>query len=250
MSIDHEGLRDLVAVYALDALDDDEAARVEDHLRDCPRCREELRGHQETAALLAHEGSDAPEGLWDRIAAGVAPEPDVDRPRLELIVGERSPSAPSRSRSWGWRAAAAAAVVVVAAGTGVEVAHQNHRINQLSSALAGQSLLQQATSAALDPSAHRLALTSANGTVQATAAVLPNGVGYVVDTAMPGLSGDKTYQLWSLTSGRSISAGLMGPHPTVTRFHLAPGASAVAVTVEPEGGSAEPTGQLVATGQV
>jgi anti-sigma-K factor RskA len=249
MSIDHEGLRDLVAVYALDALDDDEAASVEDHLRDCPRCREDLKGHQETAALLAYEGADAPEGLWDRIAAGVTPEPEDARPPLELIVGGRAASAPTMTRSWVWRAAAAAAVVVVA-GTGVEIAHQDHRINQLSSALADQSLLQQATSAALDPSAHRLALTSADGSVQATAAVLANGVGYVVDTAMPGLPADKTYQLWSLTSGRTVSAGLMGSHPSVTRFHLAPGASGVAVTVEPAGGSAEPTSQPVATGQV
>lgn len=249
MSIDHEGLRDLVAVYALDALDDDEAATVEDHLRDCPRCREDLKGHQETAALLAYEGADAPEGLWERIAAGVTPEPEDARPPLELIVGRRSASGPTTSRSWLWRAAAAAAVVV-AAGTGVEIAHQNHRINQLSSALADQSLLQQATSAALDPSARRLALTGAHGSVQATAAVLPDGVGYVVDTAMPALPGDKTYQLWSLTSGRPVSAGLMGSHPSVTRFRLAPGASGVAVTVEPEGGSAQPTGPPVASGQV
>ena len=249
MSIDHEGLRDLVAVYALNALEDDEAATVEDHLRDCPRCRDDLKGHQEAAALLAYDGADAPEGLWDRIAAGITPEPEDARPPLELIVGQRPAPVPSGRRSWVWRGAAAAAVVVVA-GTGVEIVHQNHRINQLSSAVADQSLLQQATSAALDPSAHRLALTNAGGTVQATAAVLPDGVGYVVDTAMPGLPADRTYQLWSLTSGRPVSAGLMGPRPSVSRFHLAPGARGLAVTVEPEGGSAQPTSPPVATGEV
>ena len=249
MSIDHEALRDLVAVYALDALDDAEAASVEDHLRDCPRCREDLRAHQETAALLAYEGTDAPEGLWDRIAAGVTPEPEDARPPLELIVGQRRSSAPAGIRSWWWRGAAAAAVVIVG-GTAVELAHQDHRINQLSSALADQSLLQQATAAALNPSARRLALTGGNGTVQATAAVLPDGVGYMVDSAMPRLPDGETYQLWSLTSGRPVSAGLMGAHPSVTRFHLAPGASGMAVTVEPAGGSAQPTGQPVASGTI
>ena len=249
MSIDHEALRDLVAVYALDALEDNEASTVEDHVRDCPRCTEDLKAHRETAALLAYEGADAPEGLWDRIAAGITPEPEDARPALELIVGERRGAERPGARTWAWRAAAAAAVVVVA-GTGVEIAHQDHRINQLSSALADQSLLQQATAAGLDPSARRLALTSSDGSVQATAAVLPDGVGYLVDSAMPGLPATETYQLWSLTSGKPVSAGLMGSHPSVTRFHLAPGASGMAVTVEPAGGSAQPTTQPVAAGEV
>ena len=246
MTTDHEAWRDLIAVHSLDALDDHEAAEVEDHLRDCPKCREELKAYRETAAVLAYAGTDAPEGLWDRIAQGIESHPDEPRPPLELIVGGRRTETSAASRpTWVWRAAAAAAVVVIA-GTGAEIVHQDHRINQLSTAVADQSLLRQATAAALDPTAKHLALISPTGAVQATAAVLPDGDGYVVDAAMARLPSDKTYQLWTITGDRATSAGVMGPNPSVVRFHLAPGTDSVAVTEEPSGGSAQPTSAPVA----
>ena len=241
----HESMRDLVAVYALDALEESEAAEVEDHLRQCPRCRDELAGHRETAALLAYAGSPAPEGVWERISGEIGSGLTPPAPKLSLMIGgQRRPA-----RTWALRAAAAAAVVVLA-GTGFEISHQDNRINQLSSALADQSLLRQATAVALDPAARRLALTSPSGQTQATAAVLPDGTGYVVSEAMPALPVGRTYQLWSIVSGRAISSGLMGAHPGVTEFRLADQASVLAVTVEPAGGSARPTSEPVASGSV
>ena len=241
----HESMRDLVAVYALDALEESEAAEVEDHLRQCPRCRDELAGYRETAALLAHAGSPAPEGVWEKISGEIGAGPTLSAPKLSLMIGGQKRPA----RTWALRAAAAAAVLVLA-GTGIEISHQDNRINQLTSALAGQSLLREATAAALDPAAQRLALTSPSGQTQATAAVLPDGTGYVVSEAMPTLRIGRTYQLWSIVSGRAMSAGLMGSHPGVTKFRLADHASVLAVTVEPAGGSVQPTSEPVASGSV
>lgn len=241
----HESMRDLVAVYALDALDASEVAEVEDHLRDCPRCRDELSGYRATAALLAHGGYAAPEGVWEKISGDIGVGEAHSAPKLRLVVGGQKRPA----RTWALRVAAAAAVVVLA-GTGLELNHQDHRINQLTSALADQNLLQQATAVALDPAAQRLALTSPSGQTRATAAVLPDGTGYVVSEAMPALPAGRTYQLWSIVSGRAISAGLMGSHPGVTEFRLADRASVLAVTVEPAGGSAQPTSEPVASGSV
>ncbi|MHB1855693.1 MAG: anti-sigma factor [Acidimicrobiales bacterium] len=241
----HESMRDLVAVYALDALEDSEVAGVEDHLRQCPRCREELAGYRQTAALLAHAGSPSPEGVWERISEEIGGGEATPAPKLSLMIGGQKRPA----RTWALRAAAAAAVVMLA-GTGFQISRQDDRINQLTSALADQGLLRQATAAALDPAAQRVALTSPSGQTQATAAVLPDGTGYVVSEAMPTLPAGRTYQLWSIVSGRAISAGLMGSHPGVTEFRLADQASVLAVTVEPAGGSAKPTSEPVASGSV
>ncbi|HVA44086.1 MAG TPA: anti-sigma factor [Acidimicrobiales bacterium] len=241
----HESMRDLVAVYALDALEESEVIQVEDHLRDCPRCRDELAAYRETAALLAYAGTPAPQGIWEKISGEIGDAGTHPAPKLSLMIGGQKRPA----RTWALRAAAAAAVVVLA-GTGLKISHQDNRINQLTSALADQSLLRQATAVALDPAAKRLALTSPSGQTQATAAVLPDGTGYVVSEAMPALPAGRTYQLWSIVSGRAISAGLMGSHPGVTEFRLADQASTLAVTVEPAGGSARPTSEPVASGSV
>jgi len=241
----HESIRDLVAVYALDALEESEVAQVEDHLRDCPRCRDELAGYRETAALLAYAGTPAPRGVWEKISEEIGDGEAHPAPKLSLMIGSQKPAA----RTWALRAAAAAAVLVLT-GTGFEISHQDIRINQLTAALADQSLIRQATAVALDPAARRLALTSPSGQTQATAAVLPDGIGYVVSEAMAALPAGRTYQLWSIVSGRAISAGLMGPHPGVTEFRLADQAGILAVTVEPAGGSARPTSEPVASGSV
>ena len=56
-NVPHEEVAGLLGAYALDALDSDEAALVEAHLRDCPRCSAELARHHEVAGLLANSGA-------------------------------------------------------------------------------------------------------------------------------------------------------------------------------------------------
>lgn len=252
---EHEALRDLLASYALDAVDETDAQMVEDHLRGCPPCRAELVAHRETAALLAHAGGEAPAGVWDRISAGISGAPPATS--LSVTIGPegrdlppekgRAPSAAGR-RAWvvgGLAGAVAAGAIAV---MGVTVARQSHRLDQLNAELTGQSLLRQATAAALDPRARRVALTSGARGTEAVAAVLPDGSGYLVAARMPSLPSSRTYQLWSIVDGRPVSEALLGAQPGVSRFTTPPGASLLAVTDEPAGGSARPTGRTVASG--
>jgi len=73
----HEEIQELLGVYALDALDPDEAEIVRVHLLSCPRCAAEVAAHHEVSGMLANSGGDAPEALWegiaDRLVAGPAP---------------------------------------------------------------------------------------------------------------------------------------------------------------------------------
>ena len=64
-----DDIEELLGAYALDAVDDDERRLVEAYLATNPRARAEVDQHREVATLLAFGGADAPEGLWDRIAA-------------------------------------------------------------------------------------------------------------------------------------------------------------------------------------
>ena len=89
-SYTHHDLQELLGAFALDAVDDDERDVIEAHLAGCPRCRAEVEGHRETAALLAHSGDRAPDNVWDRIAAALDEAP----PALDLArIAPRPPTA-------------------------------------------------------------------------------------------------------------------------------------------------------------
>src|SRR5215212_7547374 len=102
----HADIEELLGAYALDAVDGDEQEAIEIHLRECPRCRAEVADHREVAALLAHGGQPAPDGIWDRIVDSLEEAP----PRLNL-----APVVPlTRRRGVGMRLAAAVAAVAAA----------------------------------------------------------------------------------------------------------------------------------------
>ncbi|MDA8148714.1 MAG: anti-sigma factor [Actinomycetota bacterium] len=71
----HEEIQELLGVYALDALDPDEADIVRVHLLSCPRCAAEVAAHHEVSGMLANSGGGAPEALWEGIAGRLASGP-------------------------------------------------------------------------------------------------------------------------------------------------------------------------------
>lgn len=123
---EHQEMQDLLPWYASGSLADSEAARVQQHLRDCPECRAELAWQRrliETAAPL-------PAGLdQERALARLMPRLDEAPAPLAQSFAKPSPvmQAPSRIASallgwlrgpgaWkGWAIAAQALVIVVLA---------------------------------------------------------------------------------------------------------------------------------------
>ena len=67
--MEQELIHELVAAYALDALDDSERREFEEHLAGCEQCSEELGGLKDAAAALAYvpEGPAPPAALRDRV---------------------------------------------------------------------------------------------------------------------------------------------------------------------------------------
>ncbi len=67
----HEEAAELLGAFALDAVEADDDVAIRDHLASCMRCESEVAQFHEVAGLLANAGGDAPQHLWDRIAAQV-----------------------------------------------------------------------------------------------------------------------------------------------------------------------------------
>jgi hypothetical protein len=239
----HDELRDLVAVYALDAVEPGERAAIEAHLETCPRCRADLRTYQETAAALAYPGGTAPIEIWDRIVASLGEVPTAPPPLSIGVSGERR-----RARlPLLVGAALAAAAVAVIAVLGVVVGHQAKRIDHLDATAASQAMFQAAVVASMQPGSRNLPLVSEHGQNVGEVVVTGSGHGWLIANGLSSLPASRTYQLWAIVAGQARSVGLLGPEPVIAAFTASPVSSALALTDERAGGAAAPTGTPVAS---
>jgi anti-sigma factor RsiW len=267
----HREIQGLLGVYALDAVDPETATMVEQHLLHCVKCSTEVAQHHEVAGLLANSGGASPAGLWDGIASqldGSVP-PSWDRLAARLTSGEGRddrlvgqgdggadvvPIASARRSRWviGAASAVAAAAAVVAVLLGVQVNHLHTQVH----AIQTHPLLSAAEQAALkQPSTKQVTLTSLPGarSPSAVTVVLTHaGTGFVEADRLGALPAGKTYQLWGVIGGKTISLGLLGPDPSVVPFSVAGDGSvqAFAITAEHAGGVVQSTNQPVVSGEV
>lgn len=235
--MNHNEIQELLGAYALDAVDPAESEAVERHLHECPRCRAEVESHRETAAMLAHVGATAPEGLWDRIAANLEEAP----PALRLTAmpesptpGHPGPAARRAAARWAGTnrvlAGLVAAAAVVIAVLGLKVAQIDERTRGLPPS--DQLALEDAARvAAVDPDAQKVHLVSSDGQHRAEVVVV-DGRGYLVHHTLPPLDPDRTYQLWGQAGDVTVSLGVLGHSPKVTAFEVIDGVQALAMTAE------------------
>lgn len=242
MHLDHDEIAELLGAYALNAVDPDERDLVEAHLVGCPRCRDEVAGHRQVAALLGNSGGAAPAGLWERIADSLEESPPPMRLDLPAADASVIPLA-ARRRARGNRvvvAAMSAAAALVIGALGVKVVQQDDEIDRISAALDDEGVVSAANLALLDPSAVQSKLTSADGTLTVSAVLLPNGTGYLLTHGLPPLDDSRTYQLWGQTGSGLISLGLLGASPgEVVPFQASGDIAALAITEEVAGGVAK-----------
>lgn len=268
----NDDIHTLSGAYAIDAVDDIERAQFERHLEVCEDCRDEvdsLRGAATQLSLLLQ--TTPPERLREQVLrdiASVRPLP----PRVSAEAGQRieatsrnhmgtpaetaeaaesssswtPASGPTRSQRHGSRRrgsasrwlAAAAAVVVLGGGAAV-VLHPWDRQSQ--------SQLTLADSVLRAPDAQRVVQTLPDGAT--TTVVRSKSVGRAVLVAnnLPAAPSDKVYQMWLQSpQGSFTSAGLVPPSTgqntqTVLLDGDASAAAGVGLTVEPAGGSKQPT---------
>ncbi|MBB5431095.1 anti-sigma factor [Nocardiopsis composta] len=224
----------LAGAYALDALPADEQQRFERHLASCEACAEEVRGLAETAALLGEAAARTPpERLRGRVLeeAGRTRQPAPAPPR----------PAPPRPRWWqgggGLVLAACLVVVLVLAGTAVV---QQRRIAEL------ERTEREMAAVLTAPDADTDSASPAPGVTVTVVSSRERGALVFSAHGLDRLEGED-YQLWLSDPGGGMrSAGVLAVGPDATAAPLLArdlgDAEGVAVTVEPAGGSDQPTG--------
>jgi len=268
-AMNHDEIAQLLGAFALDAVDPDEAEAIRAHLVECPRCASEVAEHWDVTGLIANAGVDAPPELWDRIAARIDTQAAARRPApLHLAsppavpsrsdTTARSGNAARRSLTWSALGTIAAAVAVVAIVLAVQVGRLDQRVGQLARASQQSGLSGAVQAALLDPSAKKVVLTATSPVPGATTSpqakqaavlvILPSGSAYVLNTGLPRLAADRTYQLWGVVNDQVVSLGLLGNQPGDVAFTVNPAApvKAYAVTDEVAGGVVRSTHSPVA----
>jgi anti-sigma-K factor RskA len=143
--------------------------------------------------------------------------------------------------------APAAAIIAL----GLSLASANGQVTQLQNALSasGRSVV---LTALATPGHKVVTMKDAEQHQLAKFVVLPDGRGYLVSSQLPTLTSKDTYQLWGIVNGAPVSIGVIGSSPRQVAFTLAssPGPTALAVTIEPAGGSLRPASSIVASGTV
>jgi anti-sigma-K factor RskA len=232
-------LHSLAGPYALDALEaGSERDRFTRHLSRCQSCAAEVKGFREVATAMAFAAAaEAPAELRDRVLTAAA------RTR-QLPPEVRTHARPRRSRTrvpWvPWLSGVVAtASIVVAVLFGFAQAHTRDELNQIKAENQAISLLLSA------PEAKLLTHTVTHGGVATVVLAADRHELAVVTTGLPALPAGQVYQLWLIGKPKIVSAGLLpaaknGQTPAVLATGVVKG-DTLGLTVEPAGGSAQPT---------
>jgi len=228
-------LHQLIAPYALNALEADDRSRFEAHLAQCEQCRVELAGFLSTAARLGEaEAMTPPPELRERLLTTVSSTPQ-ERPVVSAL------SQRSRVRRIAPRLALVAAVAAAVIGIGGFVA-EHQRADDLRADRSRLSAVMSAPDAAATEES-----VAGGGEVRVIASPARDAA-VVVGASLSRLDADQTYQVWRMRDGKPTSVGLLGRGPGVLYVDGIKGAEAFAVTVEPSSGSPQPTSDpIVAT---
>lgn len=227
MSNVHEEIQSVMAAYALGAVPDEEIPAIRAHILSCEECFAEAESYADTLAALSMAAGDVPlpAGFADRV--------------IQQVTEESSQAAPITKRRWSPAlvfAAAALTLLFVATGVALfDAVDDRDRYQDVIAALVH------------DPDAIEL---SGPGGAEAIVSQTDRGAVLVavdLGEAPPG----RVYQLWLMKDGVPTAAETFDVENGVViveSAHDLDGFDGAAVTVEPEGGSEQPTTQPVISG--
>ncbi|WP_328557284.1 MULTISPECIES: anti-sigma factor [unclassified Streptomyces] len=239
-------LHTLTGAYALHALADDERERFERHAADCADCAQEVRELTAAAArlglaLTAEPGPALKDQVMRRITVVRQESPRTIALPAPRAVGVRL-RRPAR-----WALAAALAAAASLGGTAVWQ-HQRAQDAQ-EQARQTERRTDEVAAVLAAPDAKSRTATLAGGASGTVVVSRSRDQAVFIAARMAKPPSGKVYQLWFDDAGTMRSAGLMDPGRTTEAVLMkgsVDGASGMGITVEPAGGSAEPTSDPLA----
>ncbi|RNL65224.1 anti-sigma factor [Nocardioides marmoriginsengisoli] len=222
----------LAGAYAVDALDDVERARFEEHLAVCAECRAEVASLADATLLLSEVTAVAPPAsMRGAILADIKKVRPL--PPAVARIEKRRP------RRWTGLVAAAVALGVLGGGSYVVLQIQDD------SSEVGLTAADRVLRAS---DVQHVTADLARGGVATVFHSAKQGKAVVVTEGLPPAPSGHVYQLWLRKASGMVPAGFItgtGEQTELFEGGLA-GASGAGITIEPDGGSKVPTLPVVA----
>lgn len=246
--MNHDDLKNLVPLYALDALPAEDETELVAHLRNCTECSALLAGHRETAGMLAFSAPSlqASTGLRDRILT----EAYKTSP-LQLAPRPAAGPAARRSRRLRWAGGLAAACVFALLVGGLVV----RQLSELDPAVTRQEILlarqQEALSIISSPDSIAISMASTGDFPGAYGKAFVSPDDGKAAVLVSGLSepGEDTYTLWLIQEGDPSRIADFdvegGAHTVLVDDRELDATVSFAVTREPNPGNSSPRGPVV-----
>src|SRR6266516_2684241 len=223
----HEPIEELIVADVLDGLHVLDQGRPAQALRshgpDCAECRRLLRDYSEVAGALALAVDPValPSGAEDRLIA----------------EARRRPAAPTARTRWAAAVAIAAALALISGAIGYALAPR------------GSTVPPEFLGFVAAPGTRVIQFPPAGGEHLAVAVRPGQSAAWIVGSGLPTPSGDRVYELWFQPepSAKMQPAGIFTPTDGRVVAPVTVGSSFVvlAVSIEPVGGSRQPTTQPV-----
>lgn len=241
----------LFAAYALHALRPDEEAAVEEYLAAHPEAADDVVMLKEAAAMLPYSVPPIPPSPQLRVRLMA----DIYQDALAETGNRPTPRPLSREHArTRWRAAlwpvAAIILLVLTIGFGGWAAVLNHDLAGKERALATQR-------SAIAAAGATTPITGTTPDIPARGELLrlaTNQAALLTISGLPPLANGKVYEVWFIAAKTPVGAGTFFPNADGSWSGLVHGdvtrARAIAISVEPAGGSPAPTGPIVATGSL
>ena len=266
--MEHQEYQELLASQALDALDASQAGDLTEHLRECAECRAELAESRDAAALLAYAATPTDPG--PQVRARILEEIQKHPRRLADSSSPVIPLNPPTRTIWPIVLRLAAGLAFVALLIGLVVLWRRDsaarkELVRLSNQVNRQQRELQAERSKLTRQNEALSLLNSQDTkkvhlagtqtAQNARAVFvfdqKSGRGMLIAEGLPTAPPDKAYEVWFIPKGHSPIAGKVFTVDATGSSFVADNIPAearesavIAITLEPKGGSAAPTGAI------
>ncbi len=236
---DHSVYEELVAAYAIDALDIEETSLMEEHLTSCDQCASDVASFHEALAEVAPTATLAKDdALWAKIESQITPKENSGSGTNIVDISQRR-----RGSIWLRPSSAVAAIALIVAfvSTATAIGTNSSKASFTKSNTAMES--QIVANAIASPGSKMLHLTSASSKYSLNIVITKDGKAYITSGDLPPLNGQKSYQVWGIRANGMVSIMVFGSHMKGVAFSLPANAgfAQIAVTQEPMGGSPAPT---------
>ncbi|MFD3698867.1 anti-sigma factor [Streptomyces sp. NPDC058646] len=239
MKHDASDVHVLAAAYALNALEPAEREEFAAHLTGCDACRQEVADFEATAGRLAAAAAQNPPAPMKQRTMEAVDHVRQLPPRVPAAGSPLAFRGMLRRRALPVALAASLAAAASFAGLAVRQNQENRQLEQR--ARQSEQRLDAVSTVLAAPDARTVHGRASNGALTTVVASGRQNKAVFTAAGLPAPAPGKTYQLWLDHDGTMRPAGFIRQDGTVLIAGDTADAGAVGLTLEPAGGSPQPT---------